>query len=50
MPYAIRKIGNGYYVVNTATGERKNAKPYPSREAAMPYFRKLWSVAGKEKK
>jgi hypothetical protein len=49
MPYKIVRSGNGYYVVDE-NGHRKNAKPYPSRAAAMPYFRKLWSLVKKEKK
>jgi len=49
MPYRLKKIGSGWYVIGP-DGERKNAKPYPSREAAMPYFKKLWSTVKKEKK
>lgn len=49
MPYKIIQSGNGYFVVNKETGKRMNARPYPSRAAAMPYLRKLYSVMKKEK-
>ena len=43
MPYEIRKVEGGYCVFNKETGERKNKKPDPSKEAAMPYMRALYS-------
>jgi hypothetical protein len=49
MPYAIRKVEGGYAVFNTETGERKNSKPYPSKEAAQPYMRALYSAEGDNK-
>lgn len=44
MPYIIRKLKDGWYVINTQTGKRKNSKPYPSRKAALPYFKKLQMI------
>jgi hypothetical protein len=43
MPYRIVQEKGGWFVVDD-TGKHRNLKPYPSRAAAMPFFRKLWSV------
>jgi len=48
MPYEIRKVDGGYAVFNKETGERKNEKPYPSKDAALPYMKKLYSVEGQD--
>ena len=44
MPYAIHKLGSGYYVINTETGQKKNKKPYPSKGAAQALMRALYRV------
>ncbi len=43
MPYSIISTSQGWFVVKKEGGhmKRKNKKPYPSRDAAMPYFRAL---------
>ena len=43
MPYDIISTSEGWFVVKKEAGrvKRKNKKPYPSRDAALPYFRAL---------
>jgi hypothetical protein len=50
MPYSIRKIGGGYYVVNSDTGQKKNKKAYPSKSAALPLMRALYRVMSEKEK
>jgi len=50
MPFSIRKIGNGYFVVNDDTGKKKNKKPYPSKSAAAPLMRALYRVMSEKEK
>jgi len=47
MPYNITgSNGEGFTVVNTDTGERKNKKPYKSRGEAVKYMRALYAAEG----
>jgi hypothetical protein len=43
MPYALRKSGRGYYVVNKETGRRFSSKPLPKNRAAAQ-MRALYAV------
>jgi hypothetical protein len=45
MPYKLQETDDGFYVINTETGERKNKKPMP-RERANKYMRALYAVEG----
>lgn len=42
MPFALRKVGGGWVVVNTQTGKRKNKRPMP-RGRAVAYLRALYA-------
>ena len=42
MPYKMAKKGNGYVVMNTATGKQKNKMPMPKAKAAA-YMRALYA-------
>jgi len=45
MPYAIRKRGNRFCVINKQTGAVKSCK-FRSRAAAKPYMRALYHAEG----
>jgi len=49
MPYAIKKRGNKYAVVNTRTGRTKSAK-FTTKTAAKAYMKALYAVEYKRKK
>lgn len=49
MPYDVKKFKDGWYVVKTTTGEKKNNEPYKSKEAALPYMRALYAHEGNKK-
>ncbi len=42
MPYKMVRSGNGYTVVNQATGKKKNRTPMPKAKAAA-YMRALYA-------
>jgi hypothetical protein len=50
MPYEIRKVSGGYAVFNSETGERKEKKAYPTREAAQALMRALYRVMSEKEK
>jgi hypothetical protein len=45
MPYDVRKIGNGYYVVNIDTGKRYSNSPHKTRKEAEAQRRALYANA-----